>query len=182
MTTRVPVHDLDSAPAASKDALERQSKRVGKTINIFGAMAHSPAVIGLYDAAEDTLAERSHLEPSTREAIHLTIANVNDCSYCQAAYTGAAKAQGFNEEQTVQIRRGAVDGDDKLTALLAVARELGANRGEVADATWQAALDAGWSDVELLDTYADVVRTVLTNWFNHFVGTELDLPEAPALD
>ncbi|MEX0836641.1 MAG: carboxymuconolactone decarboxylase family protein [Nitriliruptor sp.] len=179
---RVPIHDIDSAPEASKEALERQSKRVGKTINIFGAMAHSPAVMGLYDAAEELLGERSNLDRRTREAIHLTIANVNQCDYCQAAYTGSAKAQGFSEEQTVQIRKGAVDEDDKLTALLALARELAEHKGEVADDTWQAALDAGWSDVELLDAYADVVRTVLTNWFNHLVGTELDLPAAPALD
>jgi AhpD family alkylhydroperoxidase len=145
-------------------------------------MAHSPALMGLYDAAEELLGERSNLDRRTREAIHLTIANVNQCDYCQAAYTGSAKAQGFSEEQTVQIRKGAVDEEDKLTALLAVARELAEHRGEVADDTWQAALDAGWSDVELLDAYADVVRTILTNWFNHLVGTELDLPAAPALD
>jgi AhpD family alkylhydroperoxidase len=179
---RVPIHDVDSAPEGSKEALERQSKRVGKTINIFGAMAHSPAVMGLYDAAEELLGERSNLDRRTREAIHLTIANVNECDYCQAAYTGAARAQGFSEEQTVQIREGTVEEDEKLTALLALARELAEHKGEVADATWQAAIDAGWSDVELLDAYADVVRTILTNWFNHLVGTELDLPAAPALD
>jgi AhpD family alkylhydroperoxidase len=179
---RVPIHDVESAPEGSKAPLERQSKRVGKTINIFGAMAHSPAVMGLYDAAEELLGERSNLDRRTREAIHLTIANVNDCSYCQAAYTGAARAQGFTEAETIQIRKGAVDEDDKLTALLAFTRELAEHRGEVADGTWQDALDAGWSDVELLDAYADVVRTVLTNWFNHLVGTEVDLPAAPALD
>lgn len=178
---RVPIHDVSSAPAASKEALERQSKRVGKTINIFGAMAHSPAVMGLYDAAEELLAERSNLDRRTREAIHLTIANVNACDYCQAAYTGAAKAQGFSSDETIQIRRGEVGDDPKLTALLTVARELAEHKGEVSDATWKTALDAGWSDVELLDAYADVVRTVLTNWFNHLVGTELDLPEAPPL-
>jgi AhpD family alkylhydroperoxidase len=179
---RVPYHDVDSAPEASRDALKRQSVRVGKTINIFGAMAHSPAVMNLYDSAENLLGDVSNLDAATREAIHLTIANVNECDYCQAAYTGAAKKNGFSEDQTVQIRKGAVDGDDKLTALLAVAREIGGNKGHVDDATWQAALDAGWSDVELLDAYADVVRTVMTNWFNHLVGTELDLPGAPPVD
>lgn len=179
--TRGHVHDLASAPDGSKEPLERQSKRVGKTINIFGAMAHSPAMIGLYDAAEELLAERSNLDRRTREAIHLTVANVNDCGYCQAAYTGAAKQQGFSEEQTIQIRLGTLDDDAKLTALLGVARAIAADRGHVDDTTWQAALDAGWSDVELLDTYADVVRTVMTNWFNHLVDTELDLPAAPPL-
>lgn len=179
---RVPYHSVDDAPDASKEPLKRQSERVGKTINIFGAMAHSPAVIGLYDAAENLLSERSHLDAKIREAIHLTVANVNECSYCQAAYTGAAKATGFSEEETIQIRKGEVEGDKKLTALLAIAREIADNKGHVDDATWQAAIDAGWSDVELLDAYADVVRTVMTNWFNHLVETDLDLPAAPSLD
>jgi hypothetical protein len=37
----VPYHDVEHAPEASREPLERQSKRVGKTINIFGAMANS---------------------------------------------------------------------------------------------------------------------------------------------
>jgi AhpD family alkylhydroperoxidase len=180
--SRIPYHDVDSAPEASRDALKRQSERVGKTLNIFGAMAHSPAVMNLYDTMEDLLGDISNLDAATREAIHLTIANVNECHYCQAAYTGSAKAKGFSEEQTVQIRRGRVEGDDELTALLAFARELATNQGYVDDATWKAAQEAGWSEVELLDAYADVVRTILTNYFNHLVGTELDLPQPPALD
>lgn len=179
---RIPIHTVDDAPEASRDPLKRHSERVGATINIFGAMAHSPAVIGLYDAAEQVLGEVSSHDARVREAIHLTVANVNACDYCQAAYTGAARAQGFSEDETVQIRRGTVEGDPKLTSLLAVARELAANKGYVDDDTWQAAIDAGWSDVELLDAYADVVRTILTNYFNHLVGSELDLPPAPALD
>jgi AhpD family alkylhydroperoxidase len=180
--TRIPIHTLDDAPEASRDPLKRQSERVGKTINIFGAMAHSPAVIGLYDAAEQTLGDHSSHHRRVREAIHLTVANINECDYCQAAYTGAAKAQGFSEEETLQIRRGVIDGDDRLTSLFTFAREVAANKGHVADDTWNAAIDAGWSDVELLDAYADVVRTILTNYFNHLVGTELDLPPAPSLD
>lgn len=179
---RVPVHDLDSAPTASAEALRRQNERLGKALNIFGAMAHSPALIGVYDTVETLLAERSSLSPATRQAIHLTVANVNACEYCQAAYTGAARREGFSAEQAVQIRRGAVDGDDELTALLRVARAIAADKGHVDDATWKDAVAAGWSERELLDAYAEVVRTILTNYFNHLVGTELDLPPAPPID
>ena len=179
---RVPVHDLDDAPREGRDALEHQAERVGKVLNIFGEMAHSPTLIGLYDTVETYLGENSSLEPRVREAIHLTVANVNACDYCQAAYTGSAKKQGFSDEQTVQIRRGRVEGDEKLTALLQVAREIAADRGYVEDGTWKEALEAGWSRREVLDAYADVVRTILTNYFNHLVGTEVDLPEPPPLD
>lgn len=179
---RVPVHTVDDAPAESRDALQAQGERVGKVINIFAEMAHAPALLHMYATTEDLLREESSLDDRTRQAIHLTVANVNGCEYCQAAYTGAAKAAGFDVEETKAIRRGELEDDERLTALLAVAREIAANTGYVEDATWTAAVDAGWSERELLEAYADVIRTIMTNYFNHFVGTEVDLPAAPALD
>lgn len=179
---RVPVHDLDSAPAAARDALAAQAQRVGKVLNIFGGMAHSPVLINLYHEVETHLREHSSLGEPTRQAIHLTVANVNGCDYCQAAYTGACLKAGFDEAQTLEIRRGRVEGDEKLTAMLALTREIARDRGDVDDATWNGALDAGWSEAQLLEGYAEVVRTILTNYFNHLVGTDIDLRPAPPLD
>ena len=180
--TRVHIHDLDSVPEASREALERQSARIGRTINIFGAMAGSPALMNAYDGLERTIAEHTRLTPAERSAIHLTVANVNACDYCQAAYTGAAKRNGFSVEQTLDIRRGKVDGDVRLTALLTFARTLAERRGWMTDDVWEATLAAGWEADVLLDAYADVVRVTLTNWFNHLAQTPIDLPEAPPLD
>ena len=180
---RVTLHDLDSVPAHSADALEKHTDRMGgKTLNIFAAMANSPTVLNLYTAMEDLLAERSTLDGSTREALHLTVANANDCGYCQAAYTMTAKREGFSDDQALQIRRGEVDGDAKLSALLRIAREAATTQGEVSDQAWDAAIDAGWDEAAILDAYSEVIRTTLTNWFNHLVHTDQDLPEAPSLD
>ncbi len=179
---RVPVHTIDDAPDDSREALRTQGERVGKVINIFAEMAHAPALLKMYATTEELLREESSLDEPTRQAIHLTVANVNDCDYCQAAYTGAAKAAGHSEDDTVAIRRGILPDDDRLTALLQVAREIAANSGYVEDTTWKAAREAGWSDKEILEAYADVVRTIMTNYFNHLVGTEVDLPEPPPLD
>jgi AhpD family alkylhydroperoxidase len=179
---RVHIHDLDSAPEASRAALERQSARIGRTINIFGAMAGSPALMNAYDGLERTIAEHTRLTSAERSAIHLTVANVNACEYCQAAYTGSAKRNGFSVEQTLAIRRGHVADDERLTALLTFARTLSQRRGWMDDEVWEATLAAGWDADVLLDAYADVVRVTLTNWFNHLACTPLDLPEAPPLD
>ena len=43
--TRLPVHSVDSAPEASRDALKALEARVGKVLTIYGGMAHSPAVL-----------------------------------------------------------------------------------------------------------------------------------------
>ncbi len=179
---RVPVHTVDDAPAESRETLEALAKRTGKLINIHAEMAHAPALVKMYATTEQLLRDESSLDEATRQAIHLTVANVNGCDYCQAAYTGTAKRAGFDTEQTKAIRRGALPDDERLTALLAVAREIAANTGYVDDATWKDAIDVGWSEQELLESYAEVVRTILTNYFNQLVGTEIDLPEAPPLD
>lgn len=179
---RVPVHTVDDAPTESQETLEALGNRIGKVINIHAEMAHAPALLHAYDAMERTLRERSSLGEPVRQAIHLTVAHVNHCEYCQAAYTGGAKAAGHSEATTLDIRRGEVPDDDKLTAMLQVCREIAAEKGYVDDRTWKTALEAGWSEKELLEGYAEVVRTILTNYFNHLVGTELDLPAPPPLD
>jgi len=68
-----------------------------------------------------------------------------------------------------------------VDALLTLARQYTTNIGSVEDTAWQAALDAGWSDQELTELSAHVTLNILTNYFNHFVKTDLDLPAAPAL-
>jgi AhpD family alkylhydroperoxidase len=177
--TRLAVLDVESAPEASREALARQATRVGTVINIFGTMANSPALMNVYDLVESYLAEHSTLDDATRQAIHLTVAAVNDCDYCQAAYTGAAKRAGFTVDETIAIRQGALPDHPRLQALMTLTRQIADNRGYVDEAVWSDALEAGWSEEEILDAYTEVVRTILTNYFNHLVGTELDLPPAP---
>jgi alkylhydroperoxidase family enzyme len=78
-------------------------------------------------------------------------------------------------------RDGSYAEDAKLAALLALVRESAGNVGTVEDATWQAALDAGWSDAEVTEASVQIALNLFTNHFNHLVQTDLDLPPAPGL-
>jgi len=178
--TRIPVHTVTSAPEDSRDSLKALEAKFGTVLNIHGAMAHSPAVLETYVAIQRVMKDVGTFDGATREAIALTVANVDECSYCEAAHTVGGKAAGLSEQQTMDIRRGQVE-DPKLGALLALVREQTAEVGAVQDTTWQAALDAGWSDAELTETSAHVALNLFTNYFNHLVRTDLDLPAAPAL-
>ncbi len=64
---------------------------------------------------------------------------------------------------------------------MTLVREQTGNVGHVQDSAWQAALDAGWTDAELTETSAHVALNLFTNYFNHLVQTDLDLPAAPGL-
>ena len=53
--------------------------------------------------------------------------------------------------------------------------------GEVDDHTYQAALAAGWTTDQLAELYAHVAANQFTNYFNHYNGTDLDIPAAPGV-
>ncbi len=178
---RIPVHTTQSAPEPSRDELSSLEAKFGKVINIHGEMAHSPVVLQAYTAIQQVIADHGSFDARTREAIALAVGNADQCGYCQAAHTGGGKAAGLSDDEMIAVRRGAAEFDAKLDALLRLAREYTLNTGAVDDATWQAALDAGWSDEQLTEMSTHVTLNLYTNYFNHFVETDLDLPAAPAL-
>lgn len=173
-----PVHNLDTAPPASRDTLALLQKRFGKILNLHGGMAHHPVVLAAYQGQQDALRRHGSFDEATRQAIALAVAAVNGCNYCQAAHTLAGERAGLSREQTVAIRASG-QAEPKLDALLAVAREVAAQAGVVEDHTWKQALAAGWSLDELAELFAHVAANVFTNYFNQYNRTELDLPAAP---
>ncbi len=179
--TRIPVHTVAGAPEGSRDPLKSLETRLGKVFNIHGAMAHAPVVLQGYAALQQVIADHGTFDGRTREAIALVVANVDQCSYCQAAHTGGAKAAGLTTAQTVAIRDGSYAEEPKLAALLALVRESTGNLGNVEDTTWQATLAAGWTDAELTEVSVHIALNLFTNHFNHLVQTDLDLPPAPEL-
>ncbi|MDT0261502.1 carboxymuconolactone decarboxylase family protein [Jatrophihabitans lederbergiae] len=179
--SRIPVQTLDTAPEQTRPTLERLTRRTGKLLNIHAEMAHAPVVLAAYAGITEALAEQSSFDARTREAIALAVGAQDGCDYCQAAHTPSAIKSGLSEAQTIAIRRGELAFDPKLAALLAVVREAAANVGEVSDATWTAAQQAGWSDVQLSEAFAHLAVNLFTNFFNHYARTDLDLPAAPAL-
>ncbi len=178
---RVPVHTIESAPEHSRDALKGLQAQFGKVLNIHGEMAHAPVVLQAYVALQQVISDYGTFDAATREAIALVVGNVDRCGYCQSAHTLAAKRAGLSEQQTVAIRDGSYTDDTRLAALLALVRESTGNVGSVQDSTWQAALDAGWSDTELTEVSVHIARNLFTNHFNHLVETDLDIPAAPGL-
>ncbi len=179
--SRIPTHTLADAPAGSQEHLEQIKKRTGALLNIHAAMAHSPVVLAAYKAMSDAIRELGTLDAATREAIALAVGNENRCDYCQSAHTVSARAAGFSVDQTVKIRAARVDFDDRIATVTAVVREAAAHTGAVSEATWDAALAAGWSEDDLAEVFAHLALNQFTNYFNHFAETDLDVPAAPAL-
>jgi uncharacterized peroxidase-related enzyme len=180
---RFPVHSVADAPEAAREPLRALEKKYGRVPNIHGEMAHAPVVLAAYQGIQQAIAEHGTFDPRTREAIALAVGAVNECAYCQSAHTASAQVAGWSLADTVAIRSGQQAGPDpRLGPLLALAREIAANVGNVADETWQAARGAGWTDTELAELFAHVAANIYTNCFNHYMQTEPDLRAAPGLE
>ena len=76
---RIPVHTVEAAPEASRDALKGLEQKYGKVLNIHGEMAHSPAVLHTCVAVQDVLREYGTLDAATREAIALAVGTEDGC-------------------------------------------------------------------------------------------------------
>ena len=175
--SRIPTHTVEDAPAASRPLLQKivQSTPTGRPANLHAQMAHSPAVLTAYSSLRAALAEHSALDPKVGAALTLAAAAGVGNGYMIRIASRLAQMNGWTEEQITALRTGAATNDTKVGALSALVREGAANSGNVTDATWKAALQAGWSDGQLADAFAYLGATVFTAYFLNYAQTELDV-------
>jgi uncharacterized peroxidase-related enzyme len=144
-------------------------------LNIFRGMANSPAVLDGYLKFSGAL-EAGHLDGKTRDAIALTVGQVNQCQYCLSAHTMLGKKAGLDDTAVTDARMGKST-DTKLNGILTLARQLADKKGMVSDTEVAAAKSAGLSDRDITEVVAHVALNVFTNYFNNLNQTEVDLPK-----
>jgi hypothetical protein len=176
MMSRFPAHTVEDAPEASRPLLHKivQSSPAGRPLNGHGQMAHSPAVLAAYASLRAVLAEHGTLDQKVTWALNLTTAATVGNEYMIGIATRFAAMNGWTAEQVAALRNAATTGDIKIDALTSVAREAAAHAGNVTDATWKAAQQAGWTDAQLAEAFACLGLTVFTSYFLNYAQTELD--------
>jgi alkylhydroperoxidase family enzyme len=160
--SRVPVHTIETAPDASRPMLE--------------AMLAGPGSVG---GILKSIEEHATLDLRTRSAVQLTVATLDDCAYSQAISIMLFKRSGATDQEVTAMVSERFVADEKLGALLAVAREAAAHAGRVDDTTWSDALDAGWTDTQLAETFVCIALTTFVDSFVRYARTELDVPPQP---
>lgn len=166
---------LENAEGKQRELLEAAKKKLGKEINIIGAMANSPAVLEAYLSFSGAMG-RSKLSAKAREAVAMAIGEKNHCQYCVSAHTAVGKAVGYTEEETVKIRQGEA-ADPKVQAVINLALAIAETTGFVSKEQFDAATQAGLSHEEITEVVGLVAMNYFTNIFNHVAETEVDFPK-----
>ena len=171
--------DPTTAPAPTAELLAEVQRRLGVTPNMTKAMANSPALLKGYLELSGALA-RGLLDVATRELVALAVAQSNECDYCLSAHSYLAEHAAHLDAGDIAAARKAQAGDDKTTAILALATAVNDSRGDTPADAIEAARAAGVTDEEIAETIGHVALNVLTNYFNKTAGVEIDFPVVTA--
>jgi len=174
---RIPAHTVEDAPVASRPLLQRiaESSPTGRLLNVHAQMAHSPAVLAAYTSLRAVIAEHGTLDPKVSWALNLATAAAVGNDYMIGIARRFALMNGWTETQIAALRTGSTTGDSRIDALASVVREAAANAGNVTDATWNAAQQAGWGNVQLAEAFAYLGLTVFTGYFLNYAQTAGDI-------
>lgn len=164
-----------------RDTMRELSEKFERMVSSYD-MAHAPLVLGAYGRFQRAITDHGTFDLRTREAIALAVAAVDDCADCQFPHAAGCRAAGWTPDQISALRSGErIRYEEKLTALLAVARQIVGNTGDVEETTWRRARQAGWTIDELAELFTHVFANIFTNYLNHYTGTDEEAPVVPGM-
>jgi uncharacterized peroxidase-related enzyme len=172
---RIPQIDPDRATGTTKRLFDDVKAKFGVVPNLFRVLGNAPAALESYLNFSAALAGGT-LDAMIREQIALTVAESNLCDYCLSAHAYIGSKIGLTPKDIADaICASAAAG--KTDAVLKLARSIVVQRGEVSESDLQRARVAGLTDGEIVETVANVVLNIFSNYVSHVARTVVDFPQ-----
>jgi uncharacterized peroxidase-related enzyme len=172
---RVVQLDPEHATGTTKRLFDDVKVKFGVVPNVFRVLGNAPVALEGYLNFSAILAGGT-FDARVREQIALTVAESNLCGYCLNAHAFIGGKIGLTQKDIADaIRASATAG--KTDAILKLVRSMVVQRGEVKDADLQRARAVGLTDGDVVETVANVVLNIFTNYINHVARTVVDFPQ-----
>jgi uncharacterized peroxidase-related enzyme len=166
--------DLETAPEKSRPFLEKIKKAFKFIPHLFGTFANSPALLEGYLGLESVFDEGT-LSGSERQLVLLAASVENECNYCTAAHATILKSfMRVPAEVVAAVRAKKPLPDSKANALVALTREIVAERGHLKAKTIENFLAAGYRKDKILEVLIGVALKTMSNYTDHISPNELD--------
>jgi len=163
------------ATGKTKQPFDAVQAKLGVVPNFFRVLGNAPAALEGYLNFSGALAGGS-LNAKVREQIALVVAESNLCGYCLSAHTFLGGKVGLTQKDIAdKIQATAATG--KTDAILKLARSVVVQRGEINDSDLDQARASGLTDGEIVETVANVVVNILSNYVNHVAHTVVDFSQ-----
>ena len=169
------LHNLDTAPEASKPLLEDSNKAYGMIPNLHAVMAESPGLLEGYKWLHD-LFQNSSFDADELTVVWQTINVEHECHYCVPAHTYIANSMKVDPALTEALRNRAPMPSEKLQALHDTTLAIVRSRGRLTEAEAEAFYAAGYGTRHVLDIILGLSQKVMSNYVNHIAETPVDAP------
>ena len=173
--SQFPIHTIETAPEAAKEALKAVQNVNGFIPNLIGVLANAPTALETYRTVGG-INGRNSLTAVEREVVQITAAVVNGCGFCVAGHTKIAlKLLKLEEALVNQIRSTArIQQDAKLDALARFTLTVIWQKAKLTQAQQQAFYDAGYTKENALDVVLGVSLATLCNYANNLADTPIN--------
>jgi alkylhydroperoxidase family enzyme len=168
-----PVNTIESAPEASKPALEQLQQSFGFVPNLLGAVSNSPVLInslvGLFQRVHG-----GNFTEAEVQILLLTNAVTNSSAWAVALHTALALKEGLDPADVEAIRQRQLPKDKRYAALSRLARALIEKRGHVGNDELAAFIEAGFEPALALEVVAATAASTITNYAGNITNPPLE--------
>ncbi|MGE5624757.1 MAG: carboxymuconolactone decarboxylase family protein [Bacillota bacterium] len=167
------IHDINTAPADSRAALERIKGQHGYIHNVYAIMAESPALLKGHAALLE-LFEKTNLSDKEREVVLLTASRENASDYSVAYESENAKEHQIDTDMIDALRSSKPLKDRKLEMLRKFTVKLVHSRAQISEQDVRELVEVGYTRANILEIVLAVGMVTLTNYTNLIAKTPLD--------
>jgi alkylhydroperoxidase family enzyme len=171
--TTLKIHNIESAPEASKALLEKSQKAYGMIPGLHGVLATAPGLLDAYQQLHELFVNSSFNE----EELTVVWQGINvehGCHYCVPAHTGIAHMMKVDNDIIESLRNETALANPKLEALRTMTLSIVRNRGTVSQEELEAFYTAGYGEQQVLEIILGLSQKVISNYTNHIANTPVD--------
>jgi alkylhydroperoxidase family enzyme len=170
--SRFHVHDELTAPELSVPILKSALAGGGQLPNFIGVLAGSPAVLRAYARFRSEL-RHGTLSYATQQRIALAVAEHQGSEYALSTLQRTARESGLGLDE-IALAREFDSHDERESVLLRFVKALAEGEGPPPRHKQEEALEAGWTDEQILETIAHVALATFGNLVTRAGDVPLD--------
>lgn len=167
-----PEHTLETAPPASRRAMESVVKHLGHLPPAVALLAESPHLLDGFLRLSAAF-ETTTLDPVAREVVVMTVATRNECHVCVAMHTGKLRALGADEELIAALCERRELRDERLEAVRRFVLEVLDTSGAVGDDDLRAFTAHGFTAQNALEVVMGIGTYTMSTLANRLTGARI---------
>lgn len=173
MRAEYTIHTIATAPADSRDVMEKTRRGSQRTFNLVGTMAQSPQLLSSFFQLMAT-SEHLTFEAMEREILAMVISVHIGCAHCIAMHTAILKKLRAPESLILALKSGGPLSEPRHAVLREFAREVIETRGAVSNGTHDAFFSAGFTATQALEVIFFVSMLTMSIYTSRLTQVPVD--------